>query len=189
MLVCLMLLDCLGVLWITLVHLIFRLYVANCSAVVLCSYVMHSQLQLCVDTSKLVCVVLAVCLILLLVQVILVGGSTRIPAVQQLVEKLAGKKPNVSVNPDEVVALGAAVQAGVLAGQSLFCSCQQDYNLLSSCCLSALLIYTITCIVKLLSRHARVYILCLEAVLHQHWRISNSLSECSLFGMCACGNA
>ena len=49
---------------------------------------------------------------------ILVGGSTRIPAVQQLVEKLAGKKPNVSVNPDEVVALGAAVQAGVLAGQS-----------------------------------------------------------------------
>ena len=53
------------------------------------------------------------------VQVILVGGSTRIPAVQQLVEKLAGKKPNVSVNPDEVVALGAAVQAGVLAGQSL----------------------------------------------------------------------
>ena len=53
-----------------------------------------------------------------MVQVILVGGSTRIPAVQQLVEKLAGKKPNVSVNPDEVVALGAAVQAGVLAGQS-----------------------------------------------------------------------
>ncbi len=51
-----------------------------------------------------------------LLQVILVGGSTRIPAVQQLVEKLAGKKPNVSVNPDEVVALGAAVQAGVLAG-------------------------------------------------------------------------
>ena len=52
-------------------------------------------------------------------QVILVGGSTRIPAVQQLVEKLAGKKPNVSVNPDEVVALGAAVQAGVLAGLSI----------------------------------------------------------------------
>ena len=47
------------------------------------------------------------------------GGSTRIPAVQQLVEKLAGKKPNVTVNPDEVVALGAAVQAGVLAGQHL----------------------------------------------------------------------
>lgn len=54
-----------------------------------------------------------------LLQVILVGGSTRIPAVQQLVEKLAGKKPNVSVNPDEVVALGAAVQAGVLAGQAM----------------------------------------------------------------------
>ena len=52
------------------------------------------------------------------VQVILVGGSTRIPAVQQLVEKLAGEKPNMSVNPDEVVALGAAVQAGVLAGWS-----------------------------------------------------------------------
>ncbi|KAL0037641.1 hypothetical protein WJX77_005874 [Trebouxia sp. C0004] len=50
-------------------------------------------------------------------EVILVGGSTRIPAVQQLVEKLAGRKPNVSVNPDEVVALGAAVQAGVLAGE------------------------------------------------------------------------
>ena len=54
-----------------------------------------------------------------MLQVILVGGSTRIPAVQQLVEKLAGKKPNVSVNPDEVVALGAAVQAGVLAGLCL----------------------------------------------------------------------
>ncbi len=54
-----------------------------------------------------------------MLQVILVGGSTRIPAVQQLVEKLAGKKPNVSVNPDEVVALGAAVQAGVLAGRYL----------------------------------------------------------------------
>jgi heat shock 70kDa protein 1/2/6/8 len=50
-------------------------------------------------------------------EVILVGGSTRIPAVQQLVEKLSGKSPNVTVNPDEVVALGAAVQAGVLAGE------------------------------------------------------------------------
>jgi chaperone protein DnaK len=50
-------------------------------------------------------------------EVILVGGSTRIPAVQDLVKKLAGKDPNVSVNPDEVVALGAAVQAGVLAGE------------------------------------------------------------------------
>ncbi|CAI7828657.1 unnamed protein product, partial [Closterium sp. NIES-53] len=50
-------------------------------------------------------------------EVILVGGSTRIPAVQELVKKLTGKDPNVSVNPDEVVALGAAVQAGVLAGE------------------------------------------------------------------------
>lgn len=65
-------------------------------------------------------------------QVILVGGSTRIPAVQQLVEKLAGKKPNVSVNPDEVVALGAAVQAGVLAGQVLLWACQKPYSVLLS---------------------------------------------------------
>jgi molecular chaperone DnaK len=49
-------------------------------------------------------------------EVILVGGSTRIPAVQAAVEKFFGKKPNRSVNPDEVVALGAAVQGGVLAG-------------------------------------------------------------------------
>ena len=49
-------------------------------------------------------------------EVILVGGSTRMPAVQQLVKKLTGKDPNMSVNPDEVVALGAAVQGGVLAG-------------------------------------------------------------------------
>ncbi|XP_031267651.1 stromal 70 kDa heat shock-related protein, chloroplastic-like [Pistacia vera] len=49
-------------------------------------------------------------------EVILVGGSTRIPAVQALVKKMTGKEPNVTVNPDEVVALGAAVQAGVLAG-------------------------------------------------------------------------
>ncbi|KAH9626294.1 hypothetical protein KSS87_013931 [Heliosperma pusillum] len=49
-------------------------------------------------------------------EVILVGGSTRIPAVQELVKSLTGKDPNVTVNPDEVVALGAAVQAGVLAG-------------------------------------------------------------------------
>lgn len=53
-------------------------------------------------------------------QVILVGGSTRIPAVQAIVERIAGKKPNVTVNPDEVVALGAAVQAGVLAGEVSF---------------------------------------------------------------------
>lgn len=49
-------------------------------------------------------------------EVILVGGSTRIPAVQRAVEDFFGKKPNKSVNPDEVVALGAAVQGGVLAG-------------------------------------------------------------------------
>ena len=49
-------------------------------------------------------------------EVILVGGSTRMPAVQELVERLTGKKPNMSVNPDEVVAMGAAVQGGVLAG-------------------------------------------------------------------------
>ncbi|KAF8765692.1 hypothetical protein HU200_008192 [Digitaria exilis] len=49
-------------------------------------------------------------------EVILVGGSTRIPAVQELVKKMTGKDPNVTVNPDEVVALGAAVQAGVLSG-------------------------------------------------------------------------
>lgn len=44
---------------------------------------------------------------------ILVGGSTRIPAVQELVKKMTGKEPNVTVNPDEVVALGAAVQVGL----------------------------------------------------------------------------
>jgi molecular chaperone DnaK len=48
--------------------------------------------------------------------VILVGGSTRMPAVQDLVLSLTGKEPNKSVNPDEVVAIGAAVQAGVLRG-------------------------------------------------------------------------
>jgi molecular chaperone DnaK len=49
-------------------------------------------------------------------QVVLVGGSTRIPMVQEAVKKFFGKEPNRSVNPDEVVALGAAVQGGVLAG-------------------------------------------------------------------------
>jgi len=49
-------------------------------------------------------------------EVVLVGGMTRMPLVQKKVEELFGKKPNVSVNPDEVVALGAAVQAGVLQG-------------------------------------------------------------------------
>ncbi len=49
-------------------------------------------------------------------EVILVGGSTRIPRIQEEVEKFFGKKPNRSVNPDEVVAIGAAVQGGVLSG-------------------------------------------------------------------------
>ena len=50
-------------------------------------------------------------------EVVLVGGSTRIPAIQDVVVKILGKKPNQTVNPDEVVAVGAAVQAGVLAGE------------------------------------------------------------------------
>jgi molecular chaperone DnaK len=50
-------------------------------------------------------------------EVVLVGGSTRIPKVQQLVRDVFGKEPNKSVNPDEVVAIGAAVQAGVLSGE------------------------------------------------------------------------
>ena len=50
-------------------------------------------------------------------EVVLVGGSTRIPRVQQLVKELTGKEANLTVNPDEVVALGAAVQAGVLSGE------------------------------------------------------------------------
>ena len=50
-------------------------------------------------------------------EVVLVGGSTRIPAVQALVKEYTGKDPNQSVNPDEVVAVGAAIQAGVLAGE------------------------------------------------------------------------
>jgi len=50
-------------------------------------------------------------------EIVLVGGSTRIPAIQNLVTSLTGKKPNKSVNPDEVVAIGAAVQAGILAGE------------------------------------------------------------------------
>ena len=49
-------------------------------------------------------------------EVILVGGSTRIPKVQELVKEFFGKEPNKSVNPDEVVAVGAAIQGGVLAG-------------------------------------------------------------------------
>ena len=50
-------------------------------------------------------------------EIVLVGGSTRIPAIKQLVEQIIGKTPNQSVNPDEVVAVGAAIQAGVLAGE------------------------------------------------------------------------
>lgn len=50
-------------------------------------------------------------------EVILVGGSTRIPKIQEVVEKFFGKKPNRSVNPDEVVAVGAAIQGGVLTGE------------------------------------------------------------------------
>nr|YP_010196191.1 Hsp70-type chaperone [Gracilaria caudata]UAD83588.1 Hsp70-type chaperone [Gracilaria caudata] len=50
-------------------------------------------------------------------EIVLVGGSTRIPAIKELVQKMIGKDPNQSVNPDEVVAIGAAVQAGVLAGE------------------------------------------------------------------------
>ena len=50
-------------------------------------------------------------------QVVLVGGSTRIPYIQELVKKELGKEPNKSVNPDEVVAMGAAIQGGVLTGE------------------------------------------------------------------------
>jgi molecular chaperone DnaK len=50
-------------------------------------------------------------------EVIMVGGATRMPVIQELVKKLTGKDPNLTVNPDEVVAIGAAIQAGVLAGE------------------------------------------------------------------------
>ena len=50
-------------------------------------------------------------------EVVLVGGQTRMPKIQEMVKKMFGKEPNRSVNPDEVVAIGAAVQAGVLAGE------------------------------------------------------------------------
>lgn len=50
-------------------------------------------------------------------EIILVGGSTRIPRIQQVVEEFFGKKPNKSVNPDEVVAIGASIQGGVLTGE------------------------------------------------------------------------
>ena len=47
-------------------------------------------------------------------EVILVGGSTRIPKVQEMVKEIFGKEPNKSVNPDEVVAIGAAIQGGIM---------------------------------------------------------------------------
>lgn len=50
-------------------------------------------------------------------EVILVGGSTRIPAVQEAVKNLIGKEPHKGINPDEVVAMGAAIQGGILAGE------------------------------------------------------------------------
>ncbi len=50
-------------------------------------------------------------------EVVMVGGSTRMPVIQELVKKLTGKDPNLGVNPDEVVAVGAAIQAGVLSGE------------------------------------------------------------------------
>jgi molecular chaperone DnaK len=50
-------------------------------------------------------------------EVIMVGGATRMPVIQDLVRKLTGKEPNLTVNPDEVVAVGAAIQAGVLSGE------------------------------------------------------------------------
>ena len=53
----------------------------------------------------------------------LVGGSTRIPKVQEIVKSYFGKEPNKSVNPDEVVAIGAAVQAGVLSAEKTTSCC------------------------------------------------------------------
>ena len=50
-------------------------------------------------------------------EIVMVGGSTRMPAVQELVKRVTGKDPNQTVNPDEVVAVGAAIQGGVLAGE------------------------------------------------------------------------
>src|SRR5207302_2071832 len=50
-------------------------------------------------------------------EVVLVGGQTRMPAIQQMVKDLFGKEPHRGVNPDEVVAIGAAIQAGVLQGE------------------------------------------------------------------------
>lgn len=63
-------------------------------------------------------------------EIVLVGGSTRIPAVQEIVKKILGKDPNQGVNPDEVVAVGAAIQGGVLSGEV------KDILLLDVCPLS-----------------------------------------------------
>ena len=52
-----------------------------------------------------------------LIKVVLVGGSTRIPAVQEAVKSFTGKEPYKGINPDECVAIGAAIQAGVLGGE------------------------------------------------------------------------
>ena len=60
-------------------------------------------------------------------EVILVGGSTRIPAVQAIVEKFFGKAPSKGVNPDEVVAVGAAIQGGVLTGEVQPAVCRNPY--------------------------------------------------------------
>ena len=54
---------------------------------------------------------------MILIKYILVGGSTRIPMVQELIKKELGKEPSKEVNPDEVVAMGAAIQGGVLTGE------------------------------------------------------------------------
>jgi molecular chaperone DnaK len=56
-------------------------------------------------------------------EVVLVGGSTRMPMIQELVRQLTGKEPHKGVNPDEVVAVGAALQAGVLVAKSATCCC------------------------------------------------------------------
>jgi molecular chaperone DnaK len=56
-------------------------------------------------------------------EVILVGGQTRMPKVQAAVKEFFGKEPRKDVNPDEAVAIGAAVQGGVLAGTSRTCCC------------------------------------------------------------------
>ena len=54
--------------------------------------------------------------LMILMKIVLVGGSTRIPAIQEAVEKFFKKSPSKGVNPDEVVSLGAAIQGGVLSG-------------------------------------------------------------------------